>query len=343
MNLQAKWKKIYSVIFIFVTFAILAGQLLVPGITVNTISEEFLWRESLVESYRKIKYTLGDKVYPNAVIGKEGWIFHTENLSLRNYQRYDPLSVSNIKTIVRVLDAIDEKVKAYGGTFLVVIPPDKSTVYPQYMPEEIAVIGDVTSLDRLIDRVNNYTDIQLLDLGPALINASEVFQVYYKTDTHWNCIGAYYAYEEILSKLAKVSPELKPYSLNDFAITDSPGMQLDLAKMIEVDTRENFMSMTPNFGVEVSQYPNPYPEIETLQMFVNANKELPELIIFHDSFYLVCLDSYIKPAFGRVISTPYKDLELSEMLNLIESEQPKVVILELVERLMEDFLWHFGE
>lgn len=343
MNLQANWKKIYSFVFVLVTFIMLAGQLLVPGITVSTISKDFLWRESLVENYRKLKYTLGDKVYPNAVIGKEGWIFHTENLSLRNYQKYDPLGVSNIKTVVRVLGAIDEKVKAYGGTFLVVIPPDKSTVYPQYMPDEIPVIGDVTSLDRLIDQVNNSPDIQLIDLRPVLINASEESLVYYKTDTHWNCIGAYYAYEEILFRLAGLSPEFTVHSINDFTITDSPGGQLDLAKMIEVDTIENFMSATPKFSVEISQYPNPFPEYETLQMFVNDNTELPGLIIFHDSFYPVCLDAYLKPAFGRTISMPYSDIELSDMLKLIEVEQPKVVILEFAERLLEELLWHLSE
>lgn len=343
MNLQANWKKIYSFVFVLVTFIMLAGQLLVPGITVSTISKEFLWRESLVENYRKLKYTLGDKVYPNAVIGKGGWIFHTENLSLRNYQKYDPLGVSNIKTVVRALGAIDEKVKAYGGTFLVVVPPDKSTVYPQYMPDEIPVIGDVTSLDRLVDRVNNFTDIQLVDLRPVLINASEESLVYYKTDTHWNCIGAYYAYEEILSRLAGLSPELTVHSITDFTITDSPGGQLDLAKMIEVDTIENFMSATPKFSVEISQSPNPFPEYETLQMFVNDNTELPGLIIFHDSFYPVCLDAYLKPAFGQTISMPYSDIELSDMLKLIEVEQPKVVILEFAERLLEELLWHLSE
>lgn len=231
MKNKAFQRRAYSVLFIAVVFTSLLAQLFVPEVTLDSISEKYSWKKSLINQYRSFKYGIGDRVFADAVVGEDGWLFFTGNLTLKNHQRVTPLNVSNIKKLVNALNQINAQVNEYGGTLVVVIPPDKSTVYPQYMPEEIPVIGTVTSLDRLIERLNKSSDIQLIDLRPVLTRASETTQVYYKTDTHWNCAGAFYAYKEILSGLAVMYPDLHVHPIEDFTIT-SQKKQLDLAKTI---------------------------------------------------------------------------------------------------------------
>lgn len=71
--------------------------------------------------------------------------------------------------------------------------------------------------------------------------------------------------------------------------------------------------------------------------------DLPGMLMVHVSFYPVCLNSFLTPSFGEIISIPYRDVEDSDILNMIANEHPDVVILEFAERLMEDLIWHFSE
>jgi hypothetical protein len=66
-------------------------------------------------------------------------------------------------------------------------------------------------------------------------------------------------------------------------------------------------------------------------------------MIFHDSFYPACLNSFVEPTFGSTISLHYGDASLADQLQLIEREKPDIVILEFVERQMEALVRHFNE
>lgn len=346
MKKKADWRRAYSVAFLIIMFSFFIGQLFVSDITADSIPEKYLWKEDLIERYRRFKFNIGDNVFSYAVVGKKDWLFFTGEMSLQNYQKVEPLNVSNIKKLVTIFSQLDETVKEYGGTFLVIIPPDKSTVYPQYMPDEIPVIGQTTSLDRLIERVGKYSDVRLLDLRPVLLQASNSSQVYYKTDTHWNCLGAFYAYQETLSAISQDYPNIKTYTLEDFDILSYETDGFDIARMMEAKVIDSGVSFVPRFETKISldkDYSSLY-NISSLRTVKNlTNSDQPDLMIFHDSFYDACLNNFFEPTFGRTISLHYFDVELVAMLDMIQEEKPKVVIVEFVERFTDAFLRHLYE
>lgn len=317
-----KKDRIYSTLVLLVFFVILLAQLFVPDMKIDTISENYLWRHTLIQNFRRFEIWIGDRVFTNALVGKEGWVFLTTDMTLRNYQKV-PMSNGDIKDLIYILERIDQEVRSYGGSFLVVVPPDKSTIYPQYMPNEIPLLGTETSMDRLVRQVETNSHIQLLDLRPALMRAAETSQVYYKTDTHWNCIGAYNAYNEIVTYFSDEYPFLQPHALSDFDIVYSEENRLDISVMMEVDVPENMMSVTSKF------LPNPSSELDVM--------------IFHDSFYEACLNEFMEPTFSQISLATYKDIELAQALEMIKSEKPDLVILEFVERFMDFVLTHFIE
>lgn len=346
MKNKADWRTVYSVFFLIMVFSIFIGQLFISDMTVDSISEKYLWKETLIEKYRKFKFNIGDNVFSYAVVGKDGWLFFTGEMSLKTYQKDAPLNVSNTKKLVAIFSQLDAAVKEYGGTFLVIVPPDKSTIYPQYMPDEIPVIGQTTSLDRLIERVEKHSDVRLLDLRPVLLQASNSSQVYYKTDTHWNCFGAFYAYQETLSTVSEDYPNIKTYTMDDFDILSYEWSDFDIAKMMEAKVVDNGASFVPRFETKISldkDYGSHY-DINSLRVIKNlTNSDQPDLLIFHDSFYDACLYNFVEPTFGRTISVRYLDVELAAMLDIIQKEKPKVVVLEFVERLTEVLLQHLYE
>jgi uncharacterized protein (DUF1501 family) len=52
-----------------------------------------------------------------------------------------------------------------------------------------------------VEYLQKNTEINVLDLRPVFMGASQSSQIYYKADAHWNCLGAYYASNEMISKM----------------------------------------------------------------------------------------------------------------------------------------------
>lgn len=52
--------------------------------------------------------------------------------------------------------------------------------------------------------------------------------LYYKTDTHWNELGAYFGYYELATKLEPLFPAIKPIELNKYSLSSSKDVGGDL-------------------------------------------------------------------------------------------------------------------
>jgi alginate O-acetyltransferase complex protein AlgJ len=337
VNNKPLWLKHYSHIFVVVVLGMFLGQIFVPGMTFNLISENYLWKKTLIKAYGNFKYRIGDRIFGVTIVGEEGWLYFSGDLSIQNYQKTPAFNRGNIKRLTELLNKINDQTRAYGGELIVVISPDKSTIYPQYMPDEIKVIGHASNLDRLFEYADKHSDIQMLDLRPVLSEASRSEQVYYKTDTHWNCLGGFYASNEILSKVSDFYPDIQPYALEDFTFSATSKM-MDVPAMMGWDVEEKIIYVKPRFETSLSsvQANELHPKKQPLEITNNGRKDLPELMVFHDSFY-GCLSIFLEPNFSRTISTHFMDAELQDYLELISSEKPDIVIIEFVERYMDFF------
>jgi hypothetical protein len=157
-------------------------------------------------------------------------------------------------------------------------------------------------------------------------------------------VGAFYAYDAIISSLADSHPEIKSRSFEDFEIITTQNSLLDVASLMGVSVQEDSMGVLPRFDTEVSMVPviSSY-NAPSLQVAASSEKDAPDLMIFHDSFYDACLNSFIETSFSYTTSIHYGDAALSDHLDMIKTEKPDIVIVEFVERQMEFFLRHLGD
>ncbi|SRR6266542_3181403 len=334
-NLEA-WNKTYSRVFAIVFFAILLLQLLGSNLNLKAISDHFLWRMELVKEFSDFRFWVGDRIFNNGMVGKDGWLFYSGDFSVNDYQKTAPVAVNRLKELAKILNLLDERTSQYGGTLLVVIPPDKNTIYPQYMPDQLPVIGQTSRLDQLMEYLRKNTKIDVLDLRPVLADVSRSSQIYYKADAHWNCLGAYYASHEIISEISKLHPEIQTHSLADFQIGSTLDTSLDISTAMGLGLREETVTLTPKFTTGSITHAL-YKENELIQVAVNSQAGLPNAIILHDSFYNECLDQFLEPQFDKTISTHYATALLSDYLKLIDTEKPNIVIIEFAERHIEYF------
>ena len=76
---------------------------------------------------------------------------------------------------------------------------------------------------------------------------------------------------------------------------------------------------------------------QSLKLVRSAKTDLPDMMIFHDSFYTTCLDEYMEPSFSTSMSMAYGEAGLKNHLDIIAAEKPDIVIVEFVERQIEYF------
>ena len=137
------------------------------------------------------------RVRAGAMVGRNAWIFYAGGASERT--RFGDRTVAEIDATLR---AVRDAYAACRKEVLGVVAPNKQSIYPEELAE-----GSGTTPSRFDDlkaRLGPQTRPMLGDLRPPLRAAKpEGVPVYYKTDTHWNDLGAFYAYRAIVEMLAR--------------------------------------------------------------------------------------------------------------------------------------------
>lgn len=98
-----------------------------------------------------------------------------------------------------------------GAEFFILIGPNKSSIYPEYLPPLIFP-GSQRFISPLIDSLST-EGVNIYDPTERLVGAKNLGLLYYRTDTHWNAFGAYEAFEGFRD-LAGL-PSLPPISFEE--------------------------------------------------------------------------------------------------------------------------------
>lgn len=308
-------------------------------LSLDTLSTGFRWRDGLIEKYTSIRFKMGDQVFNNAVVGKDGWFFYTGEESIMDRQNTSHLSKVDLSNFQKSLDRIGADIEERGGLLLVVIPPNKETVYPQFMPDEIPVLGAESRLDQFVKYMKENGNITVIDLRQILFAASQSENMYFKTDTHWNSKGAYYGYVEIMNTLSRKYPGAIPHPLSDFEYKSGGSSTRDISRIIGLPNyMEEGWVLIPKFDVHLTETRIAAPNgIHYIRTVTNKDDNLPRLLVYGDSFY-GGLSQFIEPHFSRTKFIPYTTDDKIWSLEWLQQENPDVVIIEVVERYLDTSL-----
>ncbi len=330
--IMARLVRTQAIFFVFLVLGVLFSFAAVPGNTPASVAEQFRWRTDFVRGFATFRLWAGDRLFNNTLVGKDGWLYYDGGYSFREYQRTDRFAPKDLNAFQHNLDRLNSALAAQGRTFLFVILPNKTSIYPQYMPDEIPIIGQVSRTDQLMDYLRSNSTTPALDLRSALLAESAAQQTYYRTDSHWNDLGAYYGYYGILSTLSRTYPGLRPHPLSDYTFQVLPTTQTDLPPLMGyLSLRESDPFLFPRFPVSTSIVATDLPYGYQMRVSTNPSADLPTLLFFGDSFYYG-LEKFLTPDFSRVVDLPYYDAAGPSLRYWVDREKPDIVILECVER-----------
>lgn len=137
--------------------------------------------------------------------GKDKWLFYQSTMdgdTMADFYGTNAFSVTEMKEIADNLLKQRDKIEAAGSKFVLLIVPNKESVYFEYLPDEIREKKAKSSrTDDLVGYLQANTDLDIIYMKDKYLSMKDETQIYYKTDTHWNMVGCYVALQEVLKNL----------------------------------------------------------------------------------------------------------------------------------------------
>ncbi len=302
--------------------------------------DHFGLRNLLLYVHKMAKFKIfGLSPTSRVVVADDGWLFFSGDCA-REYQQSRPFTWEELVHYQRFLESRRDWLAERGIRFLFTIAPNKHTIYKERVPPAIAQVGPESLMDQLFDHLSAYSDIEVLDLRPALLEAKQEMRIYHKTDAHWNELGGLVFCNELVTRLGEWFPDMTPNPLESYDIFEETGpgggvaMFMDLKDQFSetewrLRPKRGFRAKGPKF---LTQYPTYARENMQPQLWTNPRKTLRAVMI-RDSFGGRMMH-LLAEHFGRIVFWPRHNFKPAFFLE----EKPDVVIMEMAERYLKEAL-----
>jgi alginate O-acetyltransferase complex protein AlgJ len=301
-------------------------------------NDHFGFRKRLIRTNNHWKRQLFRDAPANDVLmGRDGWLFFLGNKTLDHAIGAALFSQDDLEAWRLLLEKRRDWLASRGVEYLFVVPPDKHSVYPEYLPEWLVRNLKPGKLDQFMDYMKAHSNVEVLDLRKCLIESKPLGVNYLKTDTHWNSLGAFIGYQELITALRRQMPDLKPLPMDAFQRVTTAGEAGDLGILLGdtyIKEPQNvvFTPLPPLQPLEVvidparlpgTSRPRAEPRV-TLSTCLRG-----KAILFRDSFARGWVE-FLGYHFKEVIYISQYHWDSA----FIEREKPDVVIDEILQRLL---------
>jgi len=310
--------------------------------------DRFGFRNQLIR-WHSMLYVLGLHVSPSplVVLGREDWLFYNglprgDGDNISDYRRARPLSRAWLERWRWTFEDLQEWMAHRDIPFLIVIVPAKGFVYSEFLPSDLSAVGEWTPVEQVKRYCQSRSDLHLLDLTEPLVAGradaearwGSAERVFFKTDSHWNVLGAYYGYRTLMRRLRKWAPTLQPEPLSQFERVQLMH-QGDLAQLIALGDvlAEPFTNLRPlkSRQAKWSDLSKGHrPDVAAVVQGSTA----PRLLMYRDSFagHLI---PFLSEHFSR---SYYRWNEHGFDARLVQRERPDLVILQMSNRRLREGL-----
>lgn len=317
----------------------LAGRHSFPRQFERYFEDHFGFRQEFIQLHHLVALRLLH-VSPvsDVVLGREGWLFFRglrDGASIEDLQGRLPFSSEELDRIRGVVQATHDRLAARGIRYLLVVAPNKQTIYPEHLPEELQPRGGKTRLDQLMEDFTTHKTVPVLDLRETLHRAKGTEDLYLRSDTHWNVLGSFIGYQALAHALTAQGIAVKPRTQADFIIGRTPFNDGDLGRMLGLGraSGDEEFDFRPRGGHRAHQVPSP-DRFHGQAPIVTENPTpgLPRAVVLHDSFAVRWIQ-FLQEDFARCYFFQESTAHGFDPA-IIEREHPDVVIQEVTERYL---------
>jgi len=301
----------------------------------NYFDDNFGLRNSMITWGSSIKVNLfKSSVHPqNVKFGKSGWLFYNKiDVEIFNsYTHQNLLTNNELDSLVEVWESRKINLESKGIKYIMAAWPNKSTIYPEHLPFTMqAQIKDtISKTDQILNFLrSSKSSIPFIAVRGKFMEEKKNAKLYQKLDTHWNQLGAFYAYHYFMEKTSDILGVV-PYNLEDFTIKYHYESKGDLLSMLGICETNSFSETNPtlqltNNNLTITKSEGKY---KNSLIFKNEKcKNRLKVLIFRDSF----TDALIPFLKTHFYETHFVWFDYQK--HIVDTIKPDVVITSFVER-----------
>lgn len=278
------------------------------------------YRNQFVRGLNRLKYLVFKENIGLVINGKDGWLFYAGANAVNCYKRNSFFDESYMQLLTENLITLQESLEE-GTEFVLLLLPNKEEIYDEYMPDYYIKPDGPNRTDILVDYIQKNSDIKLVYPKEEMRREKDTYQLYFKCDTHYNCLGAFIAYEQTIECLGKNRRFLSEYVVQKEYLSGRLSGKGDL---------ENMMGFSGVFNQDYEYYVSEYPLLEDWgqEEYANQTGIYEEKVLLVGDSYRISLLPYFSKDFKSVRTVDF----LACSQEILDEYQPDIVILELLER-----------
>ncbi|WP_192562330.1 alginate O-acetyltransferase AlgX-related protein [Pseudomonas gozinkensis] len=300
----------------------------------------------------KLIYPVGISIHPGkVVIGKEGWLFlgdeYADKISVKR-AGVDQKEMQIIENVAKSVESWDQWLSSKGvAAFRIVIGPDKDSVYPEYLPDWSSRTH-TRPTEVLMRHARGHIYV---DPTKALVQAKQQFThpLYYQTDTHWNNVGAWIAFDELRKSLANTRTQLIwPQAWEPLTLTTHKRAGGDLAQFLRIQEslsdNEVVLNFPDKYALPVEHHDFNSGEMTfsgqnigiaspASPLLVRSPRALnPKKVLWLRDSFGSAMTPFMTATFTETLHVYYLPLKPEALVALVERFQPDYVFITSVER-----------
>ena len=294
-KLEQKLLRIFIAVFIILLFAPIIQRRLnifvetnLYGVEIASIRPEFSWQSWKIENFQKnfeqwfedrigfragliktnnqIDFDVFEELAQNnnskIILGKNNYLYEKGNIDSHN--NVFKMETSLIETEIQKLKELQDKLAAKDVPFLLIISPNKATIYPEYIPEkyinknELQKTSNYDEIIFFLDKYNiNYFDTHAFFLAQREMNDYLLFP---PGGTHWSYYGACLVVKELMQKLEVLDQKnLINISCTPVIRNNEPyGYDIDLKNLVNLWTDQEINNTTDHPTISRDEDPYAY-------------------------------------------------------------------------------------
>lgn len=300
----------------------------------NYYNDHVPFRAKLTNLWANINHKIFNTTIDNkdVIIGKDGWLFYRgeEGQSVEQIQAIEKYSIDDKIQILNNLQISVNKFNDMGIQTFIFIVPNKENIYREYLPDTIPIKNDVSFAEDLITYIRNNSKLNVVYPKQELLNAKQNYQIYKKSDTHWNDVGAFIG---TIALQKAIDPNFI-YDTNNIEVAELDEKDnRDLAQMASLEDIYDNKVVVKDF----------YPEIEytvsdrfLYEEYISNSENDKTILIIGDSFR-ESMRPYFSKLYKRVCYM-HRD-KYYWNANLVEEINPDIIIIQAIERYSDYLKW----
>lgn len=310
----------------------------------NYMKDQLPGRGQLIIANNYIKYKTFSELATNPMVyfGKEDWMFYIGENVKEIYENKKLYTPEELKKMTRNLEERRDWLKEKGIAYYVLFPRMSHYFYQENVGEGIHQYIKKPRLEQFLEYLKQHSTVNIIDVYSPMLAAKNKYprDLYYRSDSHWNLFGAYFAYEAVIQRIQRDYPQVKnPIPLNEINWVETESNEADLSKLISLSnaiTRHEFLPIHSDVNSSTPVVAPNYPEyhsVHPLIVYQGKDSVAPAIVMNRDSY-----SNFLIPYFSKHFSRQTYIWSPLFFPTIIEKEKPAIVISEMMERFVSDLL-----